>query len=206
VGESTGFTNSPHADRGDVSGVFVLADSTSLSTFSCVLRLQNIWWVARGALAVHGAFAAITWFTLPSRIPTHFGPSGAPDAWSARTLLGWFMFVGVSLFLHGLIYVITLPGARDTWNIPEKDRFLKLTPEQQQPICKLMRIFGGISSLCLTLTMLTLQIGMYLTARGITQGLPWYINVAMFVPIVCMLIAMIPWSKAVKHAIVHPFP
>ena len=90
-------------------------------------------WLAPGLVAFHAALAIVAWFFLPARIPTHFGLAGNPDAWDAPSLFTWFSLVGVSFGIPCLIQLLMSPAARDTWNIPEKERFLKVTAEQQAP-------------------------------------------------------------------------
>lgn len=42
------------------------------------MNVSIAWRCALGVLLAHGAFAFLTWFTLPPRIPMHFGPTGKP--------------------------------------------------------------------------------------------------------------------------------
>jgi uncharacterized membrane protein len=167
-------------------------------------RLRRVWWWARGLLALHACFVLVAWPNLPSRIPTHFDRAGTPDAWSGPSFVSWFLLLSVSLGLHLLMMAVTVPAMRKYWNIPEKERFLQLTPEQQAPVVKLMQTFGGISALCLGTVMFALQVGTYLVAHGHLKTLHIYIYCAIFVPVGCMLLAMIPWFKAVRQAIVNP--
>ena len=131
----------------------------------------------------------------------HFGLGGEANAWNTRSVGNWFALVAVSFGLQMLMQLLMSPKARDTWNFPEKERFLQLSPEKQQPVINLMRLFGGICSTCTSLTMLVLQLGMYLAAKGYSKGLPWYINIGLFLPTVVLLIAMIPWSRTVARAV-----
>jgi uncharacterized membrane protein len=167
------------------------------------LRSGTFWWVARITLGLHTLFAVIAWFGLPSRIPTHFGLSGAADNWSSRSLTAWFGLLLGSLGVHALTIVLMSPKLQYLWNFPEKERFLKLTPEQQAPVLELMRSLGGAASSCVTLSMFGLQIGMYLTAHGHAKGLPSYILVFMFVPTLCLLIGLVGWLDKVERAILQ---
>jgi len=67
---------------------------------------------------------------LPDRIPTHFGPSGAPDAWAAK---GLFSVYGMLLGGAGLLFVMALASRLSAkwYNFPGKERVLKLAPAQQ---------------------------------------------------------------------------
>ncbi len=98
--------------------------------------------------------------------------------------------------------LLILPGALRFWNIPEKERFLRLTPEQQRPVVELKRSFAGAATVCLTVVMLALQIGIYLTAQGHTKGLPWYIQIALFGPAIGLVIGVFFWMNAMERVIV----
>ncbi|MGE5531760.1 MAG: DUF1648 domain-containing protein [Bacteroidota bacterium] len=73
------------------------------------------------ALSTAGVFASIAllvavWNRLPERVPTHFGMSGAPDAWGSRTSL--LLFVIAPLTIHvGLTVLSRLPWV---YNYPVK--------------------------------------------------------------------------------------
>ena len=42
---------------------------------------------------------AQNWGSLPERIPTHFGPSGLPDAWGARWKIWLYPLISVPLYV-----------------------------------------------------------------------------------------------------------
>ncbi len=163
--------------------------------------LKNGWRLASGLLAFHFLLATFVWFTVPARIPTHFNLQGRADAWDTRSLLTWFVLPLVSLGVQLLIRLLSSPANCKTWNIPEKERFLQLTREQQAPVFELTKGFAGLAALCVTFTFLVLHAGMYLAAKGVTAGLPWYFQMMLFAPTVCLLASLIPWAQAVKKSI-----
>lgn len=73
------------------------------------------------ALAVIGIllniiFIAMFWNELPNKIPTHFGPSGAPDAWGGKGMLLFLTVMNIMLYLL-LTIVSRFPH---TFNYPVK--------------------------------------------------------------------------------------
>ena len=152
-------------------------------------------------VVLHLILAVVVWFTLPPRIPTHFGAGGNADAWAETSTYFWFGLVAASVGTSLMIHFITLPTNRNFWNIGEKKRFLQLTPEQQAPVLELMRIFGAASALCVNVVFLTLHFGIYLTAGGHSQGLPWWINIIIFGAPVCLVLGIIPWDRAVRREV-----
>jgi uncharacterized membrane protein len=69
------------------------------------------------ALALIATFVtvAVLWNSAPERLPTHFGASGAPDAWGGRG--GVLALVIIAALLYALFTVITaLPRI---WNVPQ---------------------------------------------------------------------------------------
>lgn len=59
-------------------------------------------------IAVMFAAGAVLYPSLPAVIPTHWGPSGAADAWSHKSFLSVFLMPLVSLALYGLLWVVPL--------------------------------------------------------------------------------------------------
>ena len=79
-------------------------------------------WACANGVSVYGR--------LPDRIPTHFGPSGAPNAWAAKGILSVFglLIAGAALLL--VMALVSRLGAK-WYNFPGKERVLKLAPAQQ---------------------------------------------------------------------------
>jgi uncharacterized membrane protein len=165
------------------------------------MRSQKLWRVVQGVLVLHLLLAIVAWFTLPPRIPTHFGATGKAGAWASTSIVFWFSLVATSAGLSLMMHFITMPRAKSVWNIGEKERFLQLAPKQQAPVLELMRIFGAFSALCVNVVFLTLNLGMYLAAQGYTKGLPWWINVIIFGAPISLVLGIIPWDAAVKREV-----
>jgi hypothetical protein len=165
------------------------------------MRSAKLWRTVKAVLVFHFLLATVAWFILPPEIPTHFGANGKADAWSSTSIVSWFSLVAVSVALSLMIFFLTSPAAKSTWNIGEKKRFLQLTPEQQAPVLELMRLFGAASALCVNVVFLTLNLGVYLAAQGHTRGLPWWSNLILFGAPGCLVLGLIPWDRAVRREV-----
>jgi len=92
-----------------------------------------------GVLAVVGLAAIIgvlvwSWPSLPAKVPIHFGFSGVPDAWGARSFL--LLFPGLALVIHvGLSIMAFYPHTFNyLWPITEDN-----APSQYRLGSSLMR-------------------------------------------------------------------
>lgn len=97
--------------------------------------MARLRWFNYLLLAALLAFSIAAWPTLPHRIPTHFGPGGEPDAWSAKGA-SWFLLpaIGTFTFLVMMVSIRMVLRRPDMINIPSKQQFLSLPREDQQPI------------------------------------------------------------------------
>lgn len=128
-------------------------------------------------LAGDVALVAATWDRLPERIPRHFGASGIPDRWGAKgELLG---LLAVPFFLTAMMYGLTLlvPLFRRNpkWvNVPNKEAFLALGPEQREPFWASLRdVFLSLAAGC-NLVLFGVSAGTILVALGRYDRLPWW--------------------------------
>jgi len=78
-------------------------------------------------------FAAWAWPTLPERIPMHFGPGGAPDAWTRKSAAAWFLIPALAtvftLLLGAWLPRLAIGMARRNstmLNMPQRERFRAL--------------------------------------------------------------------------------
>ncbi|MGH7468105.1 MAG: DUF1648 domain-containing protein [Longimicrobiales bacterium] len=137
-----------------------------------LLRLNYI------ALALLFAGSVLAWPALPGRIPIHFGLSGAPDVWVARTWLSWLLLPLLAAGVFALVYGIGVRSARrpHLWNLPEKARFLKMSAAEQAPIIALLlRYLSGVTLTMISFLGLT-QLCIFLVATGYTHRLPWFFS------------------------------
>ena len=128
------------------------------------------------AVLVLALLAASVWAypRLPERIPVHFGFSGEPDRWEARSVGSWFLLPAVTAALAVLMHAMSAWGASNPhlWNLPDKRRFLALPRAEQAPIIARMQRFIAMMGVVLTLLMSAIQAGIYRTSLGGSRGLP----------------------------------
>lgn len=67
---------------------------------------------------------------LPDRVPTHFGPSGAPDGWAAKSVFSVYGLLIMGAVMLVVMAVVSRLGAR-WYNFPGKEEVLKLPPVLQ---------------------------------------------------------------------------
>lgn len=125
---------------------------------------------------------------LPQRFPIHFGISGQPDGWATRSLLSWLALPLVAAGVALLLEVLSrLSASRpELWNVPEKARFLALTPDERAPIVHRLQRFMGLVGVMTTALMAVVQASIYHAATGRAPGLPAY-----FLPALVMYMAIV---------------
>lgn len=130
------------------------------------------------ALLVLALLAGSAWAypRLPGRIPIHFGLSGEPDRWAARSVISWYLLPAIAVATALGMHAISVYGTRwpEAWNLPEKRRFLALPRSAQAPIIERMQGFLAFTGLVVTALFSVLQAGIYTasTSGGRSAGLP----------------------------------
>lgn len=102
---------------------------TLLALFSGLLATAQtvLWW------------RAIAWYpSIPDRFPIHFDASGSPDNWATKSAGAWFALPALATVLSlGLVIFAALAVPRlarlspSMINVPNKARFLSLSPESR---------------------------------------------------------------------------
>lgn len=167
------------------------------------MRASTLWTVNAGLQVTHAIGAVAAWSALPPKLPLHFNFSGTPDAWARTSVLSWFGPLAISLALSWFIRALTTRGPLEFWDIPEKQRFLKLSPEQRAPVMEMLHALVAATAVATSLVFAALQVGIYQTARGATRTLPWYVDAVMLGSLAALLLATIPWTRAVRRAILE---
>jgi uncharacterized membrane protein len=125
-------------------------------------------------------FAGSAWAypRLPGRIPMHFDLAGRPDAWAGRSIFSWFMLPTVAALLAGFMRWISGVGARNphTWNLPEKRRFLAMSPQARAPIVARMQEFLALVGVLVTALMGAIQVAVYQAATGTGMEPAWMLG------------------------------
>ncbi|MBX7117530.1 MAG: DUF1648 domain-containing protein [Gemmatimonadaceae bacterium] len=105
------------------------------------------------------AIAAAAWPDLPDPIPTHLGPDGQPDGWSARSLSAWFLMPALAIALQGLMVVVGRVALANPQhiNIPDKERLLALPPRFRAPVLATVAGFLDLVALGVAVLLAALQ-------------------------------------------------
>lgn len=140
------------------------------------MSARGLYRLATLLLLVFFASAAAAWPALPDRIPTHFGPGGAPDRWKDTTLLAWFGLPLAAAAMTLFLRFIGRLGARHpgVWSIPDKDRFLRLTDAQRAPIIERLETFIGVLAIAMILFFAVIQADIYASALGAPGLSAWF--------------------------------
>ena len=165
------------------------------------MRASTLWRVNWALLLLHAAGVIVAWSDLPRRMPVHFNFSGDPGAWAQTSLASWFALLLISVAVSAFVYAVSTYAPLERWNIPEKERFLRLSAQQRLPVLELLHAFMAMAAICCTVVLSVLQLGLYLVARGYTARLPWYITGVMYCAIILLLVGVVPWSRAVRRAV-----
>jgi uncharacterized membrane protein len=138
-------------------------------------------WLDAAALICLGFvwfYTASRFGLMPERIPTHFGPGGAPDAWSVKSFGSVFMLlmigtvVWLSMFLVNYYLIIKPEDPRKYINIPGA-RKAAMNSEQIEAIRKATVQGMVMINMTMVLMFAVIQYGMVNTALGIQKGLGW---------------------------------
>jgi hypothetical protein len=125
-------------------------------------------------LALYFAAAALLWPTLPERVPIHFDFAGRPTTWTRTSMLSWFALPLVTAAMTLFLYCMGRVSDRspELWNIPEKKRFLALSPVARAPIVAYLRRAMAWSAVMVSFTFIGVHVGVYQAAMGHGTGLP----------------------------------
>ncbi|HEX8320403.1 hypothetical protein [Longimicrobium sp.] len=119
-------------------------------------------------LAALYAASAVTYLRLPVHTPIHLGLGGNPDLWTRTSVIPWLLPPVIATGVFRLLRLAT--GASDRhpeqWNIPEKERFLSLSPEARAPIVARLNAFLALVGVLVTALLGTIQLEMFLTATA----------------------------------------
>jgi uncharacterized membrane protein len=152
-----------------------------------------------------GLIAGSAWAypRLPARIPTHFGLSGRPDAWAARSPGSWFLLPAVAAGTSLMLYAISryAESHPETWNVPDKRRFLALDASARAPIAVRMQAFVAQVGAVITVLLSVLQAGSYQAATGQARGLPLWATAAIGAALLVMLAGAMRMNTSVQRMI-----
>jgi len=117
--------------------------------------------------------AVVVYDALPGQIPTHFGPSGAADAFATRSVGSWFALpalgAGVTALLLWLAQVVHRKPS--LFNMPGKEQMLALTIEKQQPLLDQIAMFTTLIATSTLLLFVAIHYDSWRVAMSAQRGL-----------------------------------
>lgn len=145
--------------------------------------------------------------TLPERFPIHFDLSGRPDAWMTRSVFAWLLLPILATAMAGLMEVMsrTSVGNPSLWNVPDKKRFLALTPAEQAPIVRRLRDYLAMVGTASTALLMLVQASVYDAATSPEPRLSTYVMAGVGLFVVILLIASLRMNRRVAALIEHAY-
>lgn len=147
------------------------------------------------------ALAIAVYDQLPQQIPTHFGPSGAADAWDSRTIANWLALpaigVGATLLMLGMAQLSF--NRPSMYNVPGKDALLALSPEQQRPFIEQLAMFMTFIGTSVLLLFMAIHYDTWRTAMGDQRGMSMVSWAAIALCLGTAIIALPIWMLQFKR-------
>jgi uncharacterized membrane protein len=145
--------------------------------------------IALGVGIVGGAVVTgYSWFhypSLPAAVPTHFGPSGAPDAWSPKSIRSVMLLPLMTLFMGVVLGVVACLTARAKRAIRQQDGGVSI--QAQIRFRQAMARFLSGMAILVTLMLSLMSFESVRTSLGLASGMP---RVLMAIVILMMVYAI----------------
>lgn len=150
------------------------------------------------------AFTAATYAGLPADIPTKISSRGVVTHTTAKTIVNWFLLVGIAGLTQALLTWITvlLPSKPELFNFPEKDRFLALPAEYQPPVIERMQLALDIIGVLTMLILAYVQFMLWRTALGNPHHLGFAAMIVLtiiFIPVTFLLVGRVSAELEVQE-------
>lgn len=115
---------------------------------------------------------------LPERIPLHFGFAGGADAWTRTSMAVWLLLpaIGAAVVLFGYALSGVAAQTPEMWNLRQDEvkRVRALPSHVRGDLADAgQRSTAGVLILT-TVALMGVQLGVYATAVGQTERMPWY--------------------------------
>lgn len=166
----------------------------------------------RRLLAMLNIAAMLCWVTLaivvydklPAEIPTHFGPSGAADAFAAKSVSSWFALTAIGVCTTVMMLGLAEMAHRNPglYNVPGKMEMLSLPPAQQRPFLEQLALFMTVTATSVLWLFIAIHYDMWRVAMEKQTSLSAVSWSAMIVVIGGTLIATPVWMWRFKRAVV----
>ena len=121
---------------------------------------------------------------LPERIPLHFGFFGGADAWTPTSMGIWLLLpaIGAAVVLFGYALSGVAAHTPEMWNLRQDEvkRVRALPSHVWKDLADAgQRTTAGVLILT-TVALIGVQLGVYATAVGQTEQMPWYAQVILW--------------------------
>ena len=156
-------------------------------------------------IVIHGAFAIVTFWSLPAKIPVHFNADGVADSFAEPSVCSWFglFFVSVGLgLLMGAVALSVFNIPSRYLSIPRKKEYLALGEHQKRRLMGVISTHTLIMGIVSIALMLCVHISMALLAHGSIERFPaWVVFAAMFVIIIELVVMIASFSRKLDNEI-----
>ncbi|HSK11009.1 MAG TPA: DUF5808 domain-containing protein [Vicinamibacterales bacterium] len=137
--------------------------------YSRVLPLTALAVATAGGLVALG-YASVNYQRLPDLVPTHFGPSGRPDAWSPRSLSSVMILPLMTLLMGIAMAVMSLLVTRAKRAIRYPDAGVSV--DAQQRFRQVSANFLALIVIVMTVMLTLMSIYSIRTGLGLAGGMP----------------------------------
>lgn len=119
------------------------------------------------------AWSIAVYSALPPEIATHFGPSGAADQFSEKSMGSWFALTVIGVCTTALTVSLAQLTHRkpEMYNIPGKIELLSLPTERQSPFLEELAVWMTLMSLGMVVLFAGIQYDMWRVAVSSQRGL-----------------------------------
>jgi uncharacterized integral membrane protein len=157
------------------------------------------------ALLLVGFFlvSIAAWGHVPERVPLHFSFAGDPDIWVAKSIVSWLGLPALAVAIAAFFYGLHRAGRPypKTWDVPEKEEFLRLPPGGQAAVWEIMDQTVAGTMLLTTVLFMGAQAAVYLVATGRADGIPWYIAILEVAVIAGVVVLAFVYKRRVRRYI-----
>ena len=147
--------------------------------------------------------ACFMWYRkLPDRYPIHFNLRGQPDGWSEGAS-GWFLLPIVATATLLLLMLVGKWARRapQLWNIPDKKRFLALSPAQRAPIMEVLDRILDLAGIYTLVVIIACQWAIYRSALSARPELPLLFHVVVWGGLIALLLFVLKTNREVRSMI-----
>jgi uncharacterized membrane protein len=139
-----------------------------------------------GAIMAGFVMTLYLWNSLPDKIPTHFGISGTPDAWSSKSPLALLMIPLIGLAIFALLSVLYKYPQYSSW--PTTLILMTIEENKREKIFHVYREMMAFTLFAISLMFAYIQFTILATANGRANGVDPLIMAAFLAVIITLLI------------------